>query len=306
VILGSGVVGLVARHIFGSGYKIIPYGNSRFFQYNPAPSDNFIRYSKEHTEISGIINSLGIDTNKYDYNCAWSVGGSIVRDYDPMLSQKWISKININMSHHIQLLYKDRMNFQVYGTRVTDLYNNLKSKYDSSYHNKGVGDIYSISDHVIRFRDGTAIEYDKCISTIPLDKLYEILGINRTLLSSDVTAVLLESDSINMEGYNQLFVVDDQIPFFKVTQVKPNTYVFYFVGRVEKPSLSIGLCVDNFDLISGIHIEKCIPAGELSNHSDLRDDGILPIGASAQWDHGMDMSSCVYKLLKMSTNDQFF
>jgi len=42
IILGSGIIGLLAKLILGQDWKIIPFYRSRYFSFNPALDDNFI------------------------------------------------------------------------------------------------------------------------------------------------------------------------------------------------------------------------------------------------------------------------
>lgn len=303
IILGSGVVALIARHILGSSYKIINAGGSRFYKYNPALADNFIRCAPELYEYSSTIKSLGVDGERHNYKCCWSFSGEMIKGYDSILCSKWIHKMNINMSNHANILMKNRMEFDVHNTRVTDLYKNLASSYSDKLNEFDISNIKSIGDHVLNMKDGRILEFDKCISTIPLNDLYKLRNDDDKLESSDVTAVLLESDDINMEGFNQMFVVDDSIPFYKVIQVKPRHYVFYFTGKIEFPAMYIGMCVDSFDLISGMFIKNYIPSGELLKHDSLKKDGIIPVGMHSQWDIGMDISSCIYRIIKLSSNE---
>ena len=41
-ILGSGIVGLTARHILGADWQVVPFYKSRFFSSNPPLDDNFL------------------------------------------------------------------------------------------------------------------------------------------------------------------------------------------------------------------------------------------------------------------------
>lgn len=302
IILGSGVTALIARHILGPSYNIFNAGESRFYRYNPALADNFIRCASELSEFTSVMNSLGIDNERYEYKCCWSNAGEIIKGYDSILCSKWLHKVNVNMSGHVNILMKNRMEFIVHNTRVTDLYRNLSSRYNDDIYEYDINDISSIGNHVIILKDGRTIEFNKCISTIPLNNLYKLRNDNTQLEGSDVTAVLLESNDINMEGFNQMFVVDNSIPFFKVIQVKPKHYVFYFTGKIESPAMYIGLCVDSFDLISGMFIKNYVPSGELIKHNSLTDDGIILLGMHSQWDSGMDISSCIYRTINISAN----
>lgn len=307
IILGSGINAFIARHILGPDYKIISAGYSRFYNHNPTPADNFIRCVDGLSEFPSIMSSLGIKSTACDYKCCWSVSGDLVPNYDQLLCSKWLSKIHgTNMPGHLMITMKNCMNFKVYETRVSELYRSLLDRYISSSYKQNVSDIRSIGDHIITMSDGSVLEFDRCISTIPLNSLYGLRTENVDLESVDVTAILLESESIDIEGYNQTYVVDDAIPFFKVVNVKPNNYIFYFTGKIDNPAISINPFVDSFDLISGMYIPDCIPSGDLMRHDNLKKDGIIQLGMSAQWDGAVDISNCIYRLMKISTNDVIF
>jgi hypothetical protein len=307
IILGSGVNAFIARHILGPDHKVISSGYSRFYNHNPTPADNFIRCTDGLSEFPSIMSSLGVKDVVCDYRCCWSAGGDLVADYDQLLCSKWLSKIHgPNIPGHLMITMKNAMNFKVYGTRVSELYRNLLDRYLDTIYKYNVSDIRSIGDHVITMSDGSVVEFDRCISTIPLNTLYKFRQENVDLQSVGITAILLESDSVDIEGYNQTYVTDDSIPFFKVVNVKPNHYIFYFTGKVESPAISINPYVSSFDLISGMYIPDCIPSGDLMRHENLKKDGIIQLGMSAQWDGAVDISNCIYRLMKISTNDIIF
>ena len=48
IIFGSGIIGLLARHILGSTWTIIPFKKSRYYSYDVPIADNDITY----TEVS--------------------------------------------------------------------------------------------------------------------------------------------------------------------------------------------------------------------------------------------------------------
>ena len=302
IILGSGLNALLARHILGSDYKIIKSGPSRFYSVNPASADNFIHSSTLLKPFEKQLGELGVDLSKHQYKCCWSVGGHLLGHFDKMHCAFWLSKIfGFKIPSHLELVYPNRMIFDVYGTRVNQLYVSLYNKYRTELDNAPkISDVKSIIDHQITFTNGNIIDYNKCVSTIPLDDLYDLLKYQFPLDGVDVSAILLKTTSLDFEGYNQLWVVDPQISFFKATKVSDDDYIFYFIGKINNPGLYLTPYINDFDLISGFYYKNYIPAGTTADTKWLLEHDIITLGMSAQWDAAMDISSCFHRLLKIS------
>lgn len=302
IILGSGLNAFLARHILGSDYKMISAGPSRFYGVNPAAADNFIYASDLLKPLENQLKALNIDTKKYPYKCCWSHEGELIRGFDKEHCSFWLAKTyGYHIPGHLELVYPHRMEFDVYGTRVNQLYAALYQRYYPELQSsQNISSIKSIRPNVIEFENGEVIEFEKCISTISLDDLIGLTGYQLELNGIDISAVLLESDSLNYEGFNQVYVVDPKIQFYKTAQVSENKYIFYFLDRIENPGLYLTPYIENFDLISGFFYPNCLPAGAISDTHWLKAYGITPLGMSAQWDAAMDISSCLHRLLKIA------
>lgn len=299
-ILGSGVVSFAARHILGSNYKIINAGPSRFYNYNPAPADNFILVSDQLKQFESILSPL-IGTKKAEYKCAWSNFGQISRGFNKANCNTWLSKIfDFRIPSHAIHVLKNRLEFNVYENRINSLYATLFDKHKTSMLDAiNIDKLLSIEPHKLIFKD-CVIEFDKLISTIPLNHLYKLIGCNDILNSVGVSIVYLKTKSLNFEGFNQLWIVDPNIPFYKAQMIKENEYLFYFNSKIENPGLLLNAYIEDFDLITGVWIESALPSDDIPFLNNLNNYGIIPIGASAQWDYCMDFSSCLFKIMQVA------
>lgn len=299
-ILGSGVVSFSARHILGSDYKIINAGPSRFYNFNPAPADNFILASDELKPLESILSPL-IGTRKADYRCAWSNFGKISRGFDGVNCNMWLSKLfGFRIPGHVQYVLQDRFEFKVYENRINNLYAALFDKHKPDIlSGMNIDQLVSIEPHKLIFKD-RVLEFDKLISTIPLNDLYKFIGYEDSLNSVGVSVIRLKTKSLNFEGFNQLWIVDPQIPFYKAQMVKEDEYLIYFNSKVENPGLLLNAYVNDFDLMTGMWIDSALPAGDVPFLKHLDDYGIIPVGASAQWDYCMDFSSCLFRIMKIA------
>ena len=301
IILGSGVNAFAAKHILGDSYKILSAGPSRFYKFNPVPGDNFIYTNENLKPLESVLSPL-IGVKKADYRCAWSKGGSIIRGYNQFDAMMWLSKLfGIYTPGHIPYILQNRMEFKVYENRVNNLYSALYEKHKDSMSEFNLDSISKISPHNIHMKNGQIIEYDKLISTIPLDDLLKLMGcVDHGLKSVGVSAIRIRTSELNFEGFNQLWTVDPDISFYKSQIVKEDEYIFYFNFKVERPAQYISPYINDFDLLTGVWIEAAIPAGDLPYLNQLEDYGIIPLGMSAQWDFGMDFSSCLFRIMQIA------
>lgn len=301
IILGSGVNAFAARHILGSDYKIISAGPSRFYKFNPVPGDNFIYVSDNLKPLESILAPL-VGIKKADYRCAWSVHGQITRGYDQTSAMMWLSKLfGIHVPGHIPYILQNRMEFKVYENRVNNLYSALYEKHKDTMADFNIDSIERINPHEIKLKDGRIIEYNKLISTIPLDDLLKLMGCsNPGLQSVGVSAIRIRTTELNFEGFNQLWTVDPEISFYKSQIVKEDEYIFYFNFKVEQPAQYLSPYIADFDLLTGVWLDAVIPAGDLPYLAQLEEYDIIPLGMSAQWDYGMDFSSCLFRIMQIS------
>lgn len=301
IILGSGVNALAAKHILGDDYTIIHAGLSRFYKFNPAPADNFVIVSDEIKSLTNYLEPI-VGKAVADYKCAWSNSGSIIRGYDSNNSVSWLSKLfGVNIPMHFDLVLKHRMEFKVFSNRINQIYSALYDRHKESIDfDLNVEKISSIEPHKITMSDGRVIEYDKCISTIPLNDLNKLINYDLYLKAIDISVFRLSTTELNFEGFNQLWVTDPNIGFYKTQIVNENEYLFYFNYKIENPGSYINKFIGSFDLMTGIYFKEAIPAGQLPDLSYLKEYGIIPLGMSAQWDCAMDFSSCLLRIVQIS------
>lgn len=299
IILGSGVVGVLARHILGPSWKIIPFHRSRFYSFDPALDDNFIIADPV---IEPFVKELTkeIVPRTYPYRLAWSIGGQILPDYQSDICHDWLYKtFNGRPQGQAAPYLSTHMNLQVYGLRTNELYQRLIHTYmDEIQEEVKNGPITKITPHAIH-RGDLITEYSQIISTIPLDVLCKLLGVTVELPSQTVHYVHLTTDNLNFEGFNQLLVVDKVFDFYKVTNIAPNRYLFYFNRDIPNPGIYLMSVMQKFDILEGTSITGALPLGNSPDLKNLEAIGITCLGSYAQWDWCMDVGSCIKRLLNM-------
>lgn len=298
LILGSGIVGLLAKFILGSDWKIIPFHKSRFFSFNPALDDNFII---RDSRLDPIIRDLGFNPSTLHlYNRYWSLGGELFKEWNKDLYKGWLYKIFGSEAPPQSDVYWDgKLKPFVYDIRVNQLYNSLMQKYMEEITEEAAkGLVTEIGDHFIK-RGNVKTDFDMALSTIPLDKLYELMGRRTNLKARTLHYLHVESKDLNFEGANQLLVVDQAIDFYKVTNIAPNRYLFYCHRDLVNPGMYLMNFMNNFEILDGTSIDSVIPMGGIPK-LDTEEKGIHCIGSSAQWDWCMDIGSCMIRIAKYS------
>jgi hypothetical protein len=298
VIFGSGIVGLLAKFILGDSWTIIPFYRSRFFSFNPALDDNFIIADDE---IDPIIKELTNDLKpqRFNYGRSWSIQGHLLKTWNKDLYNDWAHKIFGNEKpHHAEAYYKDRMNLQVYNIRLNELYNILVNRYMEELSSEAKkGQVTEIGDnHFIR--NGSRHDFDKAISTIPLDILYSLKHKKHRLRSKNVHYLHIQTKDLNFEGSNQVFVVDQYFSFYKVTNVAPERYLIYCHEDIPDPGAYLMSIIPKFDILDGTTIENAIPLGPMPDLSDMNMAGITCVGSYAQWDFCADVGSNILRLMR--------
>ncbi|MEM3000671.1 MAG: hypothetical protein QXP41_00565 [Candidatus Nitrosocaldus sp.] len=300
-ILGSGIVGLLARHILGPGWKIIPFGRSRFYSFNPALANNYFIY---HEDLNEIMTSLIQDTKPLYYQRAYSYNGELIFSDESFAKLGYIHKVFGEHAHPAaQLLV--RSSSIIYKSTVTSVYDYLMNKYKSEI-SKSIhewGNLEKISDHTLKMENGT-FEYDYIISTIPLDALYEYVGQYKELPYRDVWYYHVETPRLDFEGASEVLVCDAPYDFYRVDRVGRIEYVFHCLKDLGNPYKYLGAFTNNdIKIIAHTSMKKAFPIGVPPSTKDLEDKHIYPVGAHAQWDVFMDISSCIKRLIKLNLNE---
>jgi hypothetical protein len=299
IILGSGIVGLLAKAILGPSWKIIPFYRSRFFTFNPALDDNFLI---RHQELDDFIKDLtgSLSTQTAFYKRTWSVAGQLIPTFDSGLCGDWHAKIFGNqVPPQSEPYFAGKMGHFVYDLRVNQLYAALMNKdVEDLKVEASKGQVTELGDHYY-VRNGVREEFDNAVSTIPLYALYNLLGIkNQPLPSKTLHYLHVETPDLDFEGNNQALVVDRLFSFFKVTNVAPGRYLFYLHEEIPNPGIYLMTFMKKFDILEGTSIEHALPLGPIPKLEWLESKDVYCVGSYAQWDWCMDVGSCVLRLLR--------
>lgn len=295
-ILGSGLVGLLARKILGSSYTVIPFYKSRFFSFNPPLDDNFIICNKE---IDYGVRQIFGDIKRYPYRRRYSFNGEIV-PFSKHVCENWIYKIfGIDIPGQVLPYYASQDDFEVYDLRSTNIYKELMEEYKTDIENGlKLGQLTNITGETLHF--GTKqIPYSHIVNTLPLNAFCSLAGTRPSLRARTVQLLHVATQALNFEGNNQLLVADPKIDFYKVTNIAKDRYLFYFLDEQANPGIYLmPLIPGQFDIIDGTSIIDYIPMGSIPQVNFSQVDHI---GSYAQWDFCVDIASCVLRLLKISS-----
>lgn len=301
LILGSGLTALLCKKILGSSWKIIPIGPSRFYSKGvPAFGDDFIVYDDK---INEIIKEWGIkNTSPIFYNRPFSYGGELL--YNNMFIENYLDKINLESNKIIIDYFKTK--FLVYPFSCLQLHQKLLKENISDitrFHqkHKNAKFIKVIKDHQIVLDNGTIIEYDNMISTIPYDALCSMLGIqydNSTSLGTYY--YYIEDHSLNLENANQVLVCDYEIPFHKCSAIKKNHYLLeclHYDNDIYN-TLS-GILGNGFEILNAHYIkESNVLKGQI-HEQFLHSNNIVCIGSYAQCDPLIDIGSTIKRIYNL-------
>lgn len=298
IILGSGIVGLLAREVLGPSWTVIPFYKSRYYSFNPPLADNFVCVNDDIE--STIKNIVGGPVAKYPYKRAFSVGGELVKSFDEGLYDQFLAKtFGASFPRHAKAYDKDRMTFSVYDIRVNQLYKNLQEK--NIEHLKleaDKGQVTEIGPHYL-IRGGERVDFENAVSTIPLNVLCQLMGREVELPSKDLHYLHIHTKSLDFEGANQVLVVDNLFSFFKATRIAPHRYLIYCHEEIPNPGEYFMYFLKDFDLIDGTSIKEAMPLGSAPDTTKLEDgSGIHCIGSNAQWDWCADVGSCLLRIIK--------
>jgi len=300
IILGSGIIGLLARFMLGPQWKVIPFYRSRFFSFSPALDDNYIIRDERLDEFINDISKRDVPIHLY--NRSWSFSGQLFKQYNSELFDLWLHKIfGHDVPSQSKVGFSDKMNFFVYDIRLNQLYQSLTIEYlDELKAEDSLGKVTEIGDHYL-IRGGQRIDFDNMVSTIPLDVLMKLCNYNNNFKSKTLHYLHVETDDLDFEGANQVLVADQEIDFFKVTNIARSRYLFYCNNEIVNPGIYLMQFMQKFEIIDGTSINNVIPMGQIPDLNELeKRNGIFCVGSSAQWDWCMDISSCILRLMKYS------
>lgn len=298
IILGSGLVALVARKILGSDWTIIPISPSRFYASGvPALGDDFIVYDEE---ILDIVDDWGIKSSPpFFFKRPYSISGSLL--YNSMFSDRYFNKIGLEETPLLKDYYKQ--NFMVFPFSCVQLWRLLLSEFvgeikQFDINHKGNKTIKLIKDHQIVLTNGDVIEYDEMISTIPYYSLCKLTNAEFNGKFQDTYYYFLKDDTIDLEGANQVLVCDSDIPFHKCTKISRDRYLFeiidtYYDDIQAEFTKIIG---GNFEILSAAMVENGHVLPYKLDQNMLSDNGIICVGSHAQCDPLIDLGSAIKRI----------
>lgn len=305
-IIGSGLVGLLARHILGGDWKLIKQGLSRYYTRPPVLADNFIRV---HDNVGPIVSQISpMAMAAVQYKRAFSLAGQLMYNENSLTVNPYITKLYGDLvpptaREHFQTT------FWVYNMSCVELYRRLLDKYkDEILDVKVLG--VDIEERLIRGNvrgNIDKLDYDSVVCTVPLNVLYDWAGITGSLSSKHVCYYHIESDKIDLEGADQCMVCDENYVFFKVSPAddryklgNKKDYIFWTFDTVDNPHEYFGMFLGyDLDIKDAFRISDAIPLGRPPKLSVFEDSGIWCVGSNAQWDDFMDISSCIRRLVRL-------
>lgn len=294
-ILGSGIIGLIARHILGDEYAVIPFKKSRYYSFPLPVADNDITHCDATREI---LTSLHIPEIKAYFPTAVSMAGGLFFN-----KSVWVDPVVDKMyggdTHPLaaQLLSKDA---DAYPMIASKLYGALLEKYSDEITKRVNDEVTLISKNKIVL-NGEAHSYDKIISTIPLNALLSLTKLRGFLNSKDYHVFLVATDQFNLEGAKRCYIADAAIPFWKVNVIDDRTYQFFANGVTEGADIIFSMLTKGrFKTIASTTIKEAFPCGppqiELLNR--LKEDNIECVGSNARWDYFCDIATSIGHILK--------
>lgn len=298
-IFGSGIIGYLAKYIF-TDYVLIPFKRSRYFYFEIPWSDNFIKYDKNIDDF--MKNFVINDSPMLIYKSPFSYNGQLFYNKTEDVVSDYLNKIYGDVP-----LFADRLlqtTFTIYPTSIKSIHDMLQYKLGEEIRkNIRLGELVNIDikNKLFMLRDPkTGIiskhEYDKIISTIPLDALCKYCNLTLDIKSRNICYYVINAD-IDLEGAQQCYVVDNDILFFKVSNIG-NHYLFWSTDIIDNPYNYFGKFLNyKIDIIEAHMIDNAMPVGDIPDLKLFEDYGIYCVGSNAQWDDNVDITSSIRRLL---------
>lgn len=303
VIFGSGVVALLARHILGPSWTIVPFTRSRFYRWQMPLADNYVIADDQ---LDLLVKDLTGELAFFNYRRAWSIGGQIVREFDDGICLDWLYKIFGNEYPPHALPYmRSRLELRIYNAKTNAIYGKLMTDYLAELE-AGVakGQVTAIGAHSY-VQGGKTYEFDYAVSTIPLDLLLRLMNVQFELRTKPVHYLHIKTPMLDFEGANQLLVVDKMFSFFKAINVAPQQYVLYCHEEIPTPGAYLmAFLGTDFEMIDACAIHGALQLGQMPKLDNLEtSSGVFCVGSYAQWDWCADISSCMLRILRYAQRD---
>ena len=294
-ILGSGITGLIAKTIFPD-HILIPFKKSRYFHLEIPLADNFIKCDKRIDDFMSDIDSR----NKIPifYKQPFSLRGQLFTEDLKDLKEVYFKRVyETGMLPIHEALLKPI--FSIYQTTAQQLHNNLQQKFlgDINQNIKQYGPLLKIDmkEKVLKFNEHS-LQYDSIISTIPLDALIKLLGMNTNIKAKSICYydIIVKHD---LEGADSCLIVDDYELFKVVKLPDENNYLFWTFDKLDNPYGYFGQFIGyNIDIRESMRIENAMPIGPVPN---IEFADIECVGSNAEWDDFADISTNIVKLLRL-------
>lgn len=303
LIFGSGIIGLLAKKILGDSWELVPFKRSRYFYFDIPWADNFIKFDKTVDPfMRGIIPK---DAPLMFYKSPFSYQGQLMYQNNPITTDPYLFKVYDDRAPSVaeSLL---QTTFTVYPVTAKALHDALQRKYLSLIKDNLTKydeiDRINLSEHTVRFKNGTVLEFENIVSTIPLNALYDYCGISHGLEAKPTCYYHIGVKTIDLEGAQQAYVCDPNIEFYKVQMLNKTNYLFWCIEAVQEPLVHFGSILGyDINFVESTRIEDTIPMGEPPDLQPLEQHGIYCVGSNAQWDDFMDISSCIRRMLNLGS-----
>jgi hypothetical protein len=303
-IIGSGLIGLIARKLLGDKWRLISQKKSRYFSFLPALADNYIVFDKNIDDFVKTLSPLA-SRNMLSYKRSFSYAGQLLSSENEMTTTPYLHKI---YGENVPTLAAKsiRTSFFTYHITPQELYEELVEKninHDDDFIQSQVVGI-DIKERKIRIEENNLVsefDYDKIICTAPLDALVKWTKQNLELESKPICYYHIRTDKIDSEGANEILICDHDILFFKATMIDKGLWMFWAFDDIDNPHNYFGQFLDyQLDILEVTRVNDAMPLGEPPDLSVLEANDIYCVGSNAQWDDLMDVSSCINRLLRLS------
>lgn len=303
LILGSGLIGNLARKILGGSWEWAPFKRSRYFSFEIPFADNFVVFDKT---VDDFMRQFGNQTPIF-YKRPISYQGMLMYQDLPIVQDPYLRKL---YGDDVPPLAKTllRSTFTIYPMSALELHHALEEQHKDLV-GTGVRKFGEVNEIDLNTKtitcfhkttgQATKFEFDKVISTIPLNALFRLCKLSDSSLKAKAICYYhIATDAVDLEGAEQSLVADLDIKFFNVYRTKKNHYVFCTFEPLENPLQYFGGILNfKIDILEARRIEDALPISLAPDLSFLASKGITCVGSNAQWDDLMDVSSCVKRLL---------
>jgi hypothetical protein len=297
VILGSGLVGLLAKFVHPN-FVFVPFKRSRYYSFELPLAENIIR---SHEKTDDIMEAISLENKiKIIHKCPISYQGVLFWDHTNDIKDMYLRKVYDDPNEYTDRLLQST--FSAYPMDALTLNDMLQKRYleeiNTAIRKYGQLERINLKEKKLIFRDGI-VEFNRIISTIPLDALLKLCGMSLSLKSKSICYYHIISKKVNLEGASSCLVADSMFDFFQVHKVLDG-HIFWATDRIENPHQYFGQFLGyNLDILAAERIQDALPYGSIPDLSELNKHDVICVGSNAQWDDFMDLSSCIIRLLRV-------